>query len=297
MTVSRVHDTRPRVSAALIAALARRLTPRDHQILELVHEHQVLTTSQITDLFFDNQRVAAQRLAILYQYRALDRAQPRAWKGSAPYHYVLDEAGAIVLAADRGLPRAQFRYRKDHATAVLVSQKLGHTVGANGFFTALAAAARRTPGAELVAWWPERRCAAEWQHRIHPDGYGRWRETLPGGPAETDFFLEYDTGTEPLGRVAAKLTAYTALLEATAIPTPVLFWLPGPRREAGLRRLIAATATPAATAAACGPGGVPSHPAGPVWLAAGQHGPRLRLASLARAWRHDTHGPPARWPA
>ncbi|HEX9355860.1 MAG TPA: replication-relaxation family protein [Streptosporangiaceae bacterium] len=297
MTIPPVPDTRPRVSAALIAQLARRLTPRDHQILELVHEHQVLTTSQITDLFFDNQRVAAERLAILYQHRALDRTQPRAWKGSAPYHYVLDEAGAVVLAADRGLTRAEFRYRKDHAAAVLVSQKLGHTVGVNGFFAALAAAARRAPGTDLVAWWPERRCAAEWQRRIRPDGYGRWRDTLPGGPAETDFFLEYDTGTEPLGRVAAKLTAYTALLEATAIATPVLFWLPSPRREAGLRRLIAATATPAATATARGPGSVPAHPAGPVWLPAGQHGPRLHLAGLAHAWRRRSRGPSTWWPA
>jgi hypothetical protein len=286
MSTVRIPDIRPRVTGDLLAALARRLTPRDHQILALVWEHRVLTTSQITEVFFSGQRAATTRLNILYRHRTLDRAQPRTPAGgSAAFHYVLDEAGAMVLAADRGLTRAEFGYRRERATAILLSQKLAHTVGVNGFFTALHAEARRQPGAAcLAAWWPEWRCAAEWHGRIHPDAYGRWRENGPHGDAEADFFLEYDRGTETLARVAAKLDDYQALYQVSRIPTPVLFWLPSAAREAGLRKLIAATTLPVATAAARAPGHTPAHPAGPAWLPAGRQQPRLRLADLARAW-------------
>src|SRR5690242_19415684 len=131
-----VPDSRPRVSADLLAALAHRLTPRDRQILALVHEHRVLTTNQICEVFFSGLRAATARLTILYSHRALERAQPRtAAGGSAAYHYVLDEAGAVVLAADQGLTRSEFGYRRDRATAILLSAKLSHTIGVNGFFT------------------------------------------------------------------------------------------------------------------------------------------------------------------
>jgi hypothetical protein len=108
----------------------------------------------------------------------------------------------------------------------------------------------------------------------------------------TDFFLEYDTGSENLHRVAAKLAGYTSLAARTGITTPVLFWLPTARREAALRALLdsnvgggapgtrpaggvpgvpVATTTPQAAASGGGP-------AGPIWLPAGQPGPRLALA-------------------
>jgi hypothetical protein len=50
--------------------------------------------------------------------------------------------------------------------------------------------------------------------------------------AEAEFFLEYDTGTEDLPRLAAKLTGYQRLAVRTAITTPVLFWLHSPRSAA-----------------------------------------------------------------
>ena len=130
-----------------------------------------------------------------------------------------------------------------------------------------------------------------WGDLARPDGYGQWTEHAPAGPAATDFFLEYDTGSENLHRVAAKLAGYRDLAARTGITTPVLFWLPTARREAGLRALLASTAgrgpgtrpaggipgVPVATttpqAAAGGAG-----PAGAIWLPAGQPGPRLRLA-------------------
>jgi hypothetical protein len=159
-------------------------------------------------------------------------------------------------------------------------------------FTALAAAARASSGQlALEVWWSERRCAAAWD-RARPDGYGRWRDQPPGGapPAVADFFLEYDTGTEPLGRLTAKLDGYRDLAARTGIPTPVLFWVPTMRREAALRARLAGPpphGTPGAASAAQVPiatavaGISPDGPAGAAWLPAGGPGPRLRLAQLA----------------
>jgi hypothetical protein len=281
-------------SPQLAAGLSARLTARDRWLLRMLHEHRVLTTDQVTQLAFGTTRAATARLATLYEHRAVDRFRPLAPAGSSPLHFVLDDAGAMLLAEEDGITASELGYRRDRAMAVALSQRLGHDTGANGVFTSLAAAARASGGrAALDRWWGERRCAAAWGGRARPDGYGRWSEQRPGQPAVTvDFFLEYDTGTEPLTRLVAKLTGYADLAARTGITTPVLFWLPGARREAALHRRLAGPppagirnaasaaqvpGVPVATATAAGPEG----PAGAAWLPAGSPGPRLRLAQLA----------------
>jgi len=278
-------------SPSLAAALAARLTARDRWLLRMLHEHRVLTTTQITQLAFGTTRAATARLLTLYQLRAIDRFRPLAATGSAPLHFVLDEAGACLLAAEDGITPGQLGYRRDRALAIALSAQLTHAAGANSVFCALAAQGRRAGNAALTCWWSERRCAALWGDLARPDGYGQWTEHAPGGPVTTDFFLEYDTGSENLHRVAAKLPGYRDLAARTGITTPVLFWLPTARREAGLRALLASTAgrsSPGARPAGAFPGvpvatttpeaaGRDAGPAGPIWLPAGQPGPRLRL--------------------
>jgi hypothetical protein len=279
-------------SPELTAALIGRITGRDRWLLRMLLEHQVLTTGQITQLAFGTTRAATARLRTLYHHRAIDRFRPlTAGPGTFPLHFILDSAGAAILAAEDGTSPAEIGYRRDRALSIALSPRLAHTVGANGFFTALAAAARHTPRAALECWWSERRCAAIWGDLARPDGYGRWHEPAPGGAtASADFFAEYDTGSENLDRLIAKLAGYAALAARTGIATPVLFALPSPRREAALRARL--TGPPphgitAATAAAIP--GVPvatatptagDSPAGPLWLPAGSTGPRLRLAQL-----------------
>jgi Replication-relaxation len=277
-------------SPGLLAALAGRLTARDRWLLRMLHEHRVLTTTQITQLAFGTTRAATARLLTLYQLRAVDRFRPLTASGSAPLHFVLDEAGAYLLAAEDGIAVGQLGYRRDRALAIALSGQLAHTAGTNSVFCALAAQGRRAGNAALTCWWSERRCTALWGDLARPDGYGQWAEHTPTRLARTDFFLEYDTGTENLARVAGKLTGYRNLAARTGITTPVLFWLPTARREAALRALLASTAgggpslqpadavpgVPVATttpqAAAGGTG-----PADAIWLPAGQPGPRLRL--------------------
>ena len=166
----------------LAAALAARLTARDRWILRMLLEHRVLTTGQLTDLAFGTTRACTARMGVLYQLRAVDRFRPLAVAGSAPLHFVLDEAGAAVLAAEDGTTAAGLGWRRDRAMAIALSPRLAHDTGASGVFTALAAAARASGGRQaLELWWSERRCAATWD-RARPDGYGRWRDQPPGRP-------------------------------------------------------------------------------------------------------------------
>jgi hypothetical protein len=263
---------RPRLDPELLTALAARLTSRDRWLLELLHEHRVLTTAQIRQLAFGHISAATHRMLTLWRLRAVERFRPAVPAGSAPWHYVLGPAGAIILAEHRHLTAAQFGYRLDQALAVAHSDKLTHLVGTNELFTALTAHARSHPGAALEVWWSEQRCHQAWGKIVRPDGYGRWRE----GDQRIDFFLEYDTGTEPLHRLLAKIADYQALAEMTGLThTPVLFALPNPAREqhlhtrttptassgpSGSAGPVVATTTPQALQAAGGPAGPAWHP-------------------------------------
>jgi Replication-relaxation len=266
------RQTRPRLSPDLLAALAARLTPRDRWLLRMLAEHRVLTSVQIGQLAYGAAGTARHRLLRLWRMRAIDRVQPFTSPGTAPMHYVLGDGGASVLAAWSGLTAAQAGYRRDRALAIFNSPILRHTVGTNGVMTALVAAARTRRGCELAAWWPERRCEQQWGDLARPDAYGRWHED----GRVTDFFLEYDTGTEPVAQVAAKISGYTALAEVTGIITPVLFWFPSPAREAHICPALGNVTVPVATAT---PASGPS-PADRVWLMAGGGDVRVRLSEI-----------------
>jgi Replication-relaxation len=265
-----------RSAAERLAALAGRLGDRDRTLCRLLHQHRVLTTPQLTDLAFPSRNAAEHRLTILHQLRVVDRFRPRHTPGSAPYHYVLGPLGAALLAAQTDQEPAELGYRRDRTLALAHSQRLAHLLGVNSFFCALARAARQDPAAALEVWWSEQRCAARWGRLVHPDGYGRWREQQ----SRMDFFLEYDRGSEPLQRLAAKLPSYLQLAQASEIATPLLVWLPTQAREAAARQALSGSSLPVATATPH-----PDHtPAGPLWLPLHASGPRRRLAQLATAW-------------
>ncbi|MCG5215474.1 replication-relaxation family protein [Streptosporangium sp. KLBMP 9127] len=288
--------TQPRFTPAVLASLAVRLTPRDRAILRAVWEHRVLTSPQITQLFFDTDTATRKRLLILHHMGVLERFRPNQpiGTGAAPYHYVLGAAGAAVLASEDGIEFAALGYRRDRALGIAHNQRLTHTIGVNGFYTSLSAFARRRDNAVLTTWWTEQRCAALWGETTRPDGYGRWTED----GHSLDFFLEYDTGTEPLDRVAAKLDGYTLLAQASTIITPLLFSVHSDRREANLRTRLQACATtdiiPIATTSRSDLVAYTADgPAGERWLPLGTTSPRLRLARLAQHWPHLGQRTPA----
>jgi hypothetical protein len=261
---------RPRLDEVLVGQVIRSLTDRDRMLCEHLYEHRVLTSDQIRQLGYASLSRTQTRLVALHRRRVLDRFRPYVPTGSAPYHYLLDQAGAAAVAAARGVELDQLGWRRDHALRYATSQRLGHLVGVNGVFTSLIGNARRNPGYRLTEWWSETRCAAAFGALARPDGYGRWQH-----PAGTfDFWLEYDTGTETLGRVAAKLDGYQKLATVLDRPVWLLAWTSTLRREAALRRAIAGRLPLVATT--CGQLGTDA--AAPVWLPAPGH---LRLAPAA----------------
>ena len=258
-TAGTVDKRRPRRSRAVIAA--SRMTERDRQILVMLAKHHVLTTHQIRRLFFDCPRVARRRVQVLQQVGLIDTFRPILSVGSAPRHCVITPLGGNAV---EGLIDAAHAatFRKDAAEAIAVRPDLGHLIGVNDVFTRLAEHARRHQDAELELWWSERACTRTLGTYIRPEGFGRWREA----GRSIDFFLEFDTGTEPLSTVVAKLDGYAALTEATVRTAPVLFWLHSARRESELHRRLDADRVPVATAY-----GSPAttDPAGTVWRRAG----------------------------
>ncbi|WP_406601774.1 replication-relaxation family protein [Lentzea sokolovensis] len=276
------------------AQLAGRLTVRDRWLARMLHEHKVFTTSQIVELCYPTMRAANHRLLDLFKWRVVDRFQPFVSSGTAPMHYVLDVAGAVALAYEDGLDPRQLGYRHEDAIGIAHSLRLAHTVGVNGFFTALVALSRQSDArGRLTAWWSELRCGRLFGDMVRPDAYGRWHED----GQQVEFFLEFDFGTEDLGRLASKLYGYEKLATATGITTPVLVWLPSNRRETSARRALAdallqldrPALVPVATSAADLTGVADaSSPAVRRWLpvvdkSARAHG-RLRLAELVRVW-------------
>ncbi len=126
--------------------------------------------------------------------------------------------GAAVVAAERGADPPRASVLRDRVVALAAGQRTAHTLGVNGLFCALHAAARSRPDAVVGAWWAERRCAAEWGDFVRPDAYGVWEEA----GHRVEFFVEHDTGTETLARVAAKLEGYRDLAEAEGPPRHAL---------------------------------------------------------------------------
>jgi len=110
-------DIRPKVDDRLVMAVAHRLTERDRSILTMLFRHRVFTTDQLAEMYFDNLNTAQHRLITLYQLRLVDRFQPIDRRFvSQPYHYVLDQLGAMVMAAAHDEDPAKLHWQQDKAS-------------------------------------------------------------------------------------------------------------------------------------------------------------------------------------
>jgi hypothetical protein len=252
---------------------------------------------QVARLFFDSHKRASARLLDLLGLGMVERFRPyREGWGSHPWHWVLGREGAAVLAADRGGDEPARRWRGEHALAYASGMRLAHLVGVNEFHACLAGRARRSGDASLADWMTAAE-AARWCDRLtSPDAWGRWEES----GRTVEFFLEYDRGTEALGRLADRLAGYERLESERGASAWVLFAFESARRERTARAALAGTTVPVATAGLLD--GV--EPQEAVWLPLRPSGERLRLSALAdapkppealgrcaeggpRAWRFD----------
>lgn len=229
---------RRRVDASYAIELAGELTDRDRRIALDCYDHRALTTEQLRRLHFHDVRHAQRRLAHLHELRVLERVRPpwRHGEGSTPYHWLLGEAGAYLVAAELGVERTELRWRHEGSLALARSPKLAHQIAVNELMSRLAQEAAAAGGA-LREWWGERRLHETLAGKLIPDAYGR--AVIPG-EQELAFLLELDRGTENLARLQAKLDRYERLLPRSrlAVREPfVLLCLPGAARAANAGRL------------------------------------------------------------
>ncbi|MFF0123766.1 replication-relaxation family protein [Micromonospora arida] len=268
----------PQSRSVSLLSIYPHITSRDRRLLQLLDDHQVLTTDQIHRMLFLARRTCQIRLGELAALGLLDRFRfARAGGGSHPWHWILGHQGHRFQAAAHRRPEPTVRTSRQSVDRLSANPNLTHLLMANEFFVRLTVHARQHPQARLDRWWSETTTTKQFR-TITADGHGLWSVA----EATVGFFLEADTGTEPLGRVVAKLDRYAQLIRRSGPRYPVLLWLSSEQREEHLHQLLRCPRgdVPVATA---------THDADPteaVWLPAGATG-RVRLAELP-----SDHGQP-----
>lgn len=208
------------------------ITTRDREICRMLYEQRVLTTEQIADLYFDSLRRTRRRLQILAQRNIIERFRPHRPSGSYPWHWILGELGAKIVAAERGVDLRQLGYRKDRAMAYAFSPRLAHLLAVNGFMCRLSRACRDRTDLHLTDWVPEHRCGEALSGLVRPDGIG----VLDNGRERVRFAVELDRGTENGSRLEEKLNGYVRISRFREAPKLLAFVFPSERREAEARR-------------------------------------------------------------
>lgn len=250
-----------RITSEHVVKLAAHLTERDRRIAVECYEQHVLTTDQITRLYFPALRGATRRLQTLYELRVLDRFRPTKprGEGTAPYHWVLDEAGAIIVADHKGIPSSELHYSHADALGLATSRNLTHHVEGNEFFTRLAVESSRA-GGSLSEWYGVRTLAHLFANASIPDGYGV--VTLPRREP-MHLLLELDRGTEASRVLRKKAQVYASTLPHSSLrdlrPT-VIFAVPSERRAQTARAATANTGAPIAVVVWSAASGTPTLP-------------------------------------
>lgn len=238
--------TRPtRLSPSLIVKLASHLTERDRQIAADCYEHHVLTTDQIARLHFTGSRTARERLNLLYKLRVIDRFRPlpKAGEGSHPYHWILDEAGALITADAKGIEPSELRYTHERGLRIATSRNLAHHVEANEFFTRLAVEANASGGA-LSEWYGVRTLAHMLSGAVVPDGYG---VLAMAGTEPLHVLLELDRATEATRVLVEKARRYAEILPRSSLRNHrplVLIAVPSTKRAESVRAALAGLLAP-----------------------------------------------------
>jgi hypothetical protein len=200
-----------RFTEQYVVRIASHLTERDRQIAVDCFDHRVLTTDQIKRLHFTDTRTTVARLDVLYRLRVLDRFRPSRprGRGTAPYHWTLDEGGALIVATEKGMERSKLGWQHAVAVGVATSPKLTHHVEVNEFVVRLAVEAQAV-GGMLTHWYGER-----WLHRafdgiLLPDTYAALG--FPDRPA-LHMLVELDRATETLETLRDKAERYERRLD------------------------------------------------------------------------------------
>ena len=238
-----------RVVLTHVVGLGSRLTDRDRQIALDCYEHHALTTEQLQLLHFTGMRTTRARLDALYKLRVIDRFRPP-WQrgaGSTPHHWILDEAGAYVIAEQNDIARRELKWRHSTALAIADSAKLHHLIEINEFFARLAHEAKAA-GGTLSEWYGERTIHGLFSGSVWPDGYGVL--SLPNR-APLHVLLELDRATEPTSQLRNKATRYAKAIPRSTLSDSrplVILAVPTPARARAASQATADTGAPVTVA-------------------------------------------------
>jgi hypothetical protein len=202
----------------------------------LLDEHKVLTTRQIAAIEFSSFRRAQDRLRQLREMQVVFAFRDSySTGGTSQTRFALGYQGARLIAAQRSAtptPKAYTESLERLGLAQVCAPARRQRV-----FWHLAAHSRSHRDSALTQWWwSENRCTAFFWNgttKLRPDGYSCWEER----GRTVRFFLEFDTGSEPLPKVARKLDDYAAF--ATDSFGVLLFSVHSGRREIHLRDALA----------------------------------------------------------
>lgn len=261
---------------ASLRALARRLEPRDYTLAHLLDEHRTLTTEQITAVLFTAARTCRNRLDVLRRLGFIAWFTPVRHRRRLQTHWLPALLSARYVALSRGQRPPSAKAVRESQDRVVVSPTLLHTVGTNGVFVGLLAHARTRPDLRLARWWSGPATTAAVGSRVFPDAHGVWHEN----GRSVAFYLEYDTGSETLSTVVAKLPGYRRAQDLGSPRWPVLFVLPSRLREHHLWQRLTATGTYGVIVATTSQDRVDTDPAGPIWALAAGTGVRRRLIEV-----------------
>ncbi len=224
---------RARVGGSVAWEVSKRTTERDREIAWLLYRQKILTTDQLRLLFFSSLRRCQDRLLWLHRHRVIDRFYPAGpfSLGKPQAHWLLDEAGAYLVAARLGIGRRSLAWDRQqdfHAHA-----QLAHRLECNAFLCSVIAATLSVDDAWVSAWelgweairvyWPK-----PGYEMVRPDA----TFTLSRPYGLVVIALEWDRATEPMAMLISKIERYRLTLDDADAhrTTNVCFVVPGERR-------------------------------------------------------------------
>jgi hypothetical protein len=244
------------------------LPERDRRLLEWLVVGEFMTADLAAALAYGSLRVAQRRLARLRQYRLVTGFwTANAQRPRGRYAYRLTDACRTELEA---LVWGEMRPRRQPRGA---DRSIVHHLAVQDLLASFLRAARPDHG--LIAWLPERICAAMFDGYLRPDAIAAVRL----GNRLILLFIERDTGSERLAFLAAKARRYHAVLGARSEvqPAHLVFVTDSARRA---RSIVGASSIAAARGSgprvwAAGSGAVARDPWAATWQSSDRLGDRM----------------------
>jgi hypothetical protein len=187
--------------ALALAGMNARLTDRDFALIDALARFGVMTTAQITAVFFPSASAAKIRLLALADLGVLARArQPR----SGMLRHTLDWAGQGIHALRTGAKPSSPTQAAWEVQRRLLSPRRAHDESAIDAIAGIHLACKQLGEARITEWLSEAEASHEFTG-LRPDA--AFTLTTDDGRSLMAWY-EHDTGTETLDRLDAKITAY-----------------------------------------------------------------------------------------